>query len=82
MTIDRLSPRVRPAGWPVMYQTWAKLLFLHWPIPIEQLRPRIPGRLQIDTFDGRAWISLAPFTMWGITRRSSLLFRCSAQAMN
>jgi uncharacterized protein YqjF (DUF2071 family) len=49
-----------------MYQTWAKLLFLHWPVPIEQLRPRIPSRLQVDTFGERAWITLAPFTMWGI----------------
>jgi uncharacterized protein YqjF (DUF2071 family) len=66
ITIERLSPRVRPAGWPVMYQTWAKLLFLHWPVPIEQLRSLIPARLQIDTFEGGAWISVLPFTMWGI----------------
>ena len=25
--IDRLSMRTRPLGWPVMYQTWDKLLF-------------------------------------------------------
>jgi uncharacterized protein YqjF (DUF2071 family) len=66
MIIDRLSPRVRPAGWPCMYQTWARLLFLHWPIPEESIRPHIPGRLQIDTFQGNAWITLAPFTLWRI----------------
>jgi uncharacterized protein YqjF (DUF2071 family) len=49
-----------------MYQYWGKLLFLHWPIPAEAIRPLIPARLEIDTFENQAWISLAPFTMWGI----------------
>jgi uncharacterized protein YqjF (DUF2071 family) len=49
-----------------MYQYWGKLLFLHWPIPVEAIRPLIPARLEIDTFENQAWISLAPFTMWGI----------------
>jgi len=49
-----------------MHQTWGKLLFLHWPIPTDVLRPHIPARLEIDTFDGQAWISVTPFTMWNI----------------
>src|SRR5256885_3084230 len=42
--IDRLSIRIRPPGWPVMYQTWDTLLFLHWPIAAERLRPLIALR--------------------------------------
>ncbi len=49
-----------------MYQSWGKLLFMHWPVPAELLRPLIPGRLAIDTFDGTAWIGVTPFTMWGL----------------
>ncbi len=64
--IDRLLIRRRPAGWPVMRQWWGKLLFMHWPIDAELLRPLIPKRLTIDTFDGKAWIGVVPFTMWGI----------------
>lgn len=64
--IDRLSLCVRPAGWPVMHQCWGKLLFLHWPVPEDIIRPLVPARLQLDTFDGRAWVGLIPFTMWGI----------------
>ena len=64
--IDRLSIRTRPSGWPVMYQTWGKLLFLHWPVAAELLQPLIPSRLRLDTFEGQAWVSVAPFTMWGI----------------
>ena len=64
--IDRLSIRTRPPGWPVMYQTWDKLLFLHWPVAAERLRPLIAPRLSLDTFEGQAWVSVSPFTMWGI----------------
>jgi uncharacterized protein YqjF (DUF2071 family) len=64
--IDRLSIRNRPPGWPVMFQTWGKLLFLHWRVPAEQLRPWIPRELEIDTFDGSGWIGVTPFTMWGV----------------
>ena len=63
--VDRLSIRSRPSGSPLVRQTWDKLLFLHWPIPAEQLRPLIPSRLAIDTFDGTAWIGVIPFTFWG-----------------
>jgi uncharacterized protein YqjF (DUF2071 family) len=71
LTIDRLSIRQRPPGLPLMHQNWGKLLFLHWAIDAEVLRPLIPRQLSIDTFDGKAWIGVVPFTMWGI--RASLL---------
>jgi uncharacterized protein YqjF (DUF2071 family) len=64
--IDRLSIRTRPPGWPVMYQTWGTLLFLHWPVAAEHLRPLIAPWLSLDTFEGGAWVSVTPFTMWGI----------------
>jgi uncharacterized protein len=61
-----LSIRTRPSGWPVMYQTWGKLLFLHWPVAAELLQPLIAPRLRLDTFESRAWVSVTPFTMWGM----------------
>ncbi len=64
--IDRLSIRTRPRKWPVMRQWWGKLLFMHWRIPVELLRPLVPARLTIDTFDGSAWVAVVPFTMWGV----------------
>ena len=68
---DRLAMRERPAGRPIMYQKWGKLLFMHWRIDARALRPLIPAPLEIDTFDGSAWIGVVPFTMWGI--RASFL---------
>lgn len=68
---DRLNIRARPGGIPIMHQRWGKLLFMHWEVEPEVLRPLIPSTLSIDTFDGRAWIGVVPFTMWGI--RASFL---------
>ena len=62
--IDRLSIRSRPAGSPIIYQSWGKLLFMHWALPADALRPFIPSRLEIDTFQGKAWIAVVPFTIW------------------
>jgi len=53
--------------WPIprrpwiMRHTWDDLLFLHWAIPLESIRPLIPEPIAIDTFDGKAWIGLVPF---------------------
>lgn len=47
--IDRLAVRTPPSGWPIMYQSWGDLLFMHWPVPVDLLRPLIPEPLVIDT---------------------------------
>jgi hypothetical protein len=49
-----------------MRMTWRSLLFAHWPVAEEALRPIVPADLEIDTFDGRAWVGLIPFTMRGV----------------
>jgi uncharacterized protein len=64
--IDRLSVRERPPGSPIMYQTWGKLLFLHWRLPADVIRPLVPAGLELDLFDGSPWVGVTPFTMWGI----------------
>lgn len=64
--IDRLAVRERPQSQPLMHQKWGKLLFMHWRVEEELLRPLIPAALEIDTFDGSAWIAIVPFTMWDI----------------
>lgn len=49
-----------------MHQNWGKLLFLHWSVPVSVLRPMIPRALEIDTYEGGAWVGITPFTMWGV----------------
>ncbi|AII51229.1 hypothetical protein N008_04440 [Hymenobacter sp. APR13] len=46
-----------------MGQRWSNLLFAHWPVPPELLRPYLPARLEVDTFEGQAWLGVVPFTM-------------------
>jgi uncharacterized protein YqjF (DUF2071 family) len=42
---------------------WNTLLFAHWRVDADVLRPHIPPALSLDTFDGSAWIAVVPFTM-------------------
>ena len=69
--IDRLAPRVRPPGWPVLHQRWHSLVFLHWPFEPEQLRGLVPAGLALDLHDGQAWVGITPFSVTRI--RPSLL---------
>ncbi len=48
------------APW-IMQQTWVDLLFAHWRVPAAELRPRIPPELELQEFDGSAWLGIAPF---------------------
>ena len=45
----------------LMTQTWENLLFLHWRVDDGQVRQHIPAELELDTWDGSAWISISPF---------------------
>jgi uncharacterized protein len=55
-----------------MVQRWHDLLFAHWRCSISDLRPLIPAPLEIDTFDGTAWIGVIPFYMSGVRVRGLL----------
>jgi len=52
-----------------MKQTWHDLLFAHWPVPFQQLRPLVPAQLSLDTCDGQCWVGVIPFWMSGVRSR-------------
>jgi uncharacterized protein len=52
-----------------MKQTWHDLLFAHWPVPHDTLRPLVPAQLKLDQFDRQCWVGVVPFRMSGIRRR-------------
>ena len=52
-----------------MAMRWHDLLFLHWPVRPEVIRPLIPPDLELDTFDGSAWIGVVPFRMTRVRPR-------------
>ncbi|MEZ4472689.1 MAG: DUF2071 domain-containing protein [bacterium] len=64
--MDRVAPTRRPAGRPQGWQSWRELAFLHWPVPAEILRPTLPPGLELDTYDGVAWVGVVPFLMEGV----------------
>jgi uncharacterized protein YqjF (DUF2071 family) len=60
-----------PAGPWVMAQSWHDLLFAHWPVDAAVLRPLLPPQLQIDVFEGQAWLAVVPFRMTGVRLRGT-----------
>jgi uncharacterized protein YqjF (DUF2071 family) len=52
-----------PVGRPWLRNRWDDLTFVHWPYPAAEVQALLPSDLQVDTFDGDAWVSLVPFRM-------------------
>lgn len=48
---------------------WHDLCFAHWRVPAASLRVHLPDGLQLDTFDGSAWLGVVPFRMAGVRAR-------------
>ena len=63
---DREALTRRPGGRPVMRQCWDHLLFLHWEVPVQAIAALLPAGLEVDTFEGRAYVGLVPFAMRGV----------------
>jgi uncharacterized protein YqjF (DUF2071 family) len=63
---EREWPRRRPDERPIGYQCWKDLFFIHWRVDAEILRPLVSSSLEIDTYDGSAWLGLVPFYMTGV----------------
>jgi len=48
---------------------WHDLLFMHWAVDPGLLRPLMPDGLELDLFEGMAWIGVVPFYMTGVGPR-------------
>jgi uncharacterized protein YqjF (DUF2071 family) len=68
---DRVNhrPYPPPSGPWVGHMRWCDLAFLHWAVDPSVLRPLVPAGLELDTFDGKAWIGIAPFRMEDVRLR-------------
>jgi uncharacterized protein len=58
-----------PAQPYVMTQQWNDLLFMHWRVDAERLRPLIPAPFVLDLFEGQAWVAVVPFFMTNVAPR-------------
>ncbi len=55
-----------------MGQTWDDLLFVHYRVPVERLRPLVPGGLQLQEHSGSGWLGVTPFVVTGLRARGLL----------
>jgi uncharacterized protein YqjF (DUF2071 family) len=54
----------RVQGRPVILtQRWAEIVWAHWRVPVAEVRALLPRSLDVDVFDGSAWVGLVPFEM-------------------
>ena len=44
-----------------MFQSWNWLTFLHWKYSPDVIQAMLPDGLQIDEYEGAAWVGLTPF---------------------
>jgi uncharacterized protein YqjF (DUF2071 family) len=69
--LDEVAHRPWPmpdSPW-IMTQTWHDLLFAHWPVDKVRLASLIPDVLELDLFDGEAWVGIVPFHMTNVAPR-------------
>lgn len=48
---------------------WLDLAFIHFEVEAEALQKRLPAGVELDLYDGRAWIGIVPFRMEDVTLR-------------
>jgi uncharacterized protein len=76
MTIaEDVERKIEHRPWPpprfpwLMFQTWRRLLFAHWRVPFDALRPLVPRQLELEEYDGSAWVGLTPFLLTDLRPR-------------
>ncbi|MBV9367269.1 MAG: DUF2071 domain-containing protein [Solirubrobacterales bacterium] len=70
--VSEHRPWPAPARSWVMAQSWMDLLFAHWTVSPEALRRTVPPPLELQTFEGQAWIGVTPFEVRNLRLRRML----------
>lgn len=69
MNIENILRSTDHRPWPIpanswsYYQEWNNAIFLHWEVELSELKKYVPKELQIDTLQGKPWVSVVAFTM-------------------
>ena len=67
--LDDILQTTAHRPWPLpvgpwrLRQRWNDLLFAHWPVPAQEIQRLLPAGLEVDTFEGFAWVGVIPFWM-------------------
>ena len=73
-TLDEAAHRpwaVPDRPW-VLAQTLDDLLFVHYRVPVEQLREFVPDGLEVQEHSGSGWLAVTPFVVTGLRARGLL----------
>ncbi len=63
LTVTQHRPWPLPATPWAITMDWTGLLFLHWRVEPHALQRLLPNGVEVETFDGSAWIGVVPFRM-------------------
>jgi len=55
----------------LLEMTWRDTLFAHWPVAPAFVAERLPAGLEVDTYDGDAYLGVVPFEMADLRPRGS-----------
>jgi uncharacterized protein len=66
MVVERPIECPDPVEFAVMKQGWIDLVSVHWRYEPKDVARVLPDGLDVDTFDGSAWVGLIPFAMRGV----------------
>lgn len=81
---NRRRASAPPGTWHpyVLAMTWRYGLFAHWPVEPETLATHVPEPLDLETWNGRAWVGVLPFVLADAGIRGSPRFaRLSAPGL-
>jgi uncharacterized protein YqjF (DUF2071 family) len=53
-------------------QSWVDLAFLHWRVEADALRPLVPQELELQRYDGSAYLGIVPFVLSDLRFRGLL----------
>ena len=62
-------PFAMPSRPFLLSQEWRYLTFMHWEVSVEKLQPHVPEGLEIDLFEGKAYVGTIPFMMKNVRPR-------------
>jgi len=58
-----------PSRGAFMRMSWFDLLFMHYKVDAAALQDLLPDSVELDTFDGEAWLGIVPFRMADVAPR-------------
>ena len=75
MRLNEILNTTEHRPWPLptqewkFYQEWKNVVFLHWPVQMEDLKDFVPNNLEIDLYEGTPWVSILIFDLKNLRPR-------------